>query len=149
MAWAPEHLFEEAPQSRPPARLALARGSLADYAAAPPMQVLRQLESTWHGLAEGEAQGGRLIQGGVAAHPGSDVDAGQARAGQAGAPSPVRWNRRSGSQPAISAIISAASPVVFFPLFLARMRRLTGSAIGVPPHGGPARRRARQPRPAR
>ncbi len=56
------------------------------------------------------------------------------------APSPVRWNRRSGSQPAISATISAASSVVFFPFFLARMRRLSGSAIGVPPHGGSTRR---------
>jgi len=65
VAWAPERLPDPAPANRQPARvrsrLPRVRDGLAEYAAAPPLQVLRWLESSRHGLTEDEAQA-RLIQ---------------------------------------------------------------------------------------
>lgn len=61
MTWAPDHLLGE-PQRpeparpRPSATAAIARGGLADYAAASPLQVLRGLDSTPRGLEESVAQ---------------------------------------------------------------------------------------------
>jgi P-type Mg2+ transporter len=58
---APDRLLDEAGRAgqdrpRPPAGPAAARGSLASWAAAPPLQVLRRLDSSRRGLDEAQAQ---------------------------------------------------------------------------------------------
>ncbi len=59
MAWAPDRLSDEperpGPAPRPAAGTAAARGSLTDYAAASPLQVLRGLDSARRGLEESAA----------------------------------------------------------------------------------------------
>ena len=70
MAWAPERSPGLAPTYRRPAELPRPPGSLADYAAASPLEVLRRLESTRHGLTEDEAQARLAEHGENAIAPG-------------------------------------------------------------------------------
>jgi P-type Mg2+ transporter len=60
VTWAPDRLADEAGWQQPapprPAGTEAARGCLAEYAAAPPLQVLRRLDASRRGLDEAEAQ---------------------------------------------------------------------------------------------
>lgn len=71
MAWAPDQVVDHAVRSADPAEAPLPRGSLAEYAAATPLEALRRLDSTRYGLTEREAQArlSRLGENEMAAGP--------------------------------------------------------------------------------
>jgi Mg2+-importing ATPase len=113
VAWAPERLSDEAPwqepqeQPRPsPAEPAMARSCLADFAAAPPMQVLRWLDSTCRGLDEAAAQA-RLARFGDNAII---------------AASPPRWEAR--------VLAAARNPFVVILICLTAVSTATGDLAG-------------------
>jgi len=71
VAWAPDQVVDHAVRSADPAEAPLPRGSLAEYAAATPLEALRRLDSTRYGLTEREAQArlSRLGENEMAAGP--------------------------------------------------------------------------------